>query len=208
MAEDASLKSCESSLSQPHKFFFSSLSFSLFPSVWVVIFNFKLLFVLLVFFSSLLSLFFFFFFLFFCFFVLFCSLNCCVEIIVPYVYPAQAPYATVAGAFESLEFTIARGVFPLLVLGVILLTGVTVGRVFCGWACPVGLLQDLLIYVPVKKDTNWVKHVHGCFFFCVFLSHIYCPVWCRWIRQGCQVGPCCLFCDHVRSRRLAPWSRR
>ena len=74
---------------------------------------------------------------------------------VPYVYPAQAPYTTVAGAWETLEFTIARGAFPLLVLGVIFLTGVTVGRVFCGWACPVGLLQDVLIYVPVKKEQNW-----------------------------------------------------
>jgi len=81
------------------------------------------------------------------------------QIIVPYVYPAQAPFATVAGAFESLEFTIARGVFPLLVLGVILLTGITVGRVFCGWACPMGLLQDVLIYVPVKKDVNWYNVV-------------------------------------------------
>ena len=73
----------------------------------------------------------------------------------PYVYPAQAPFATTVGAFESLEFTIARGAFPLLVLGVILLTGITVGRVFCGWACPMGQLQDVLIYVPVKKDQNW-----------------------------------------------------
>merc|ERR1712159_761874 len=77
------------------------------------------------------------------------------SIVVPYVYPAQAPYTTVAGAWETLEFTIARGAFPLLVLGVIFLTGVTVGRVFCGWACPVGLLQDVLIYVPVKKEQNW-----------------------------------------------------
>lgn len=83
--------------------------------------------------------------------------------IVPYVYPAQAPFATVSGAFESLEFTIARGSFPLLVLGVIFLTGITVGRVFCGWACPVGLVQDILMYIPVnregakKKDSIWFQ---------------------------------------------------
>merc|ERR1712232_190920 len=78
------------------------------------------------------------------------------RLIVPYLYPAQAPFATVSGAYESAEFTIARGLFPLLVLGVILLTGVTVGRVFCGWACPVGLLQDILAYFPVKKDDDWM----------------------------------------------------
>ena len=103
----------------------------------------------------------------FCFAFLFFSLppRLFPELIVPYVYPSQAPFATTADAFESLEFSIARGVFPLLVLGVILLTGITVGRVFCGWACPMGLLQDILIYVPVKKDANWYLFVFLLFFF-------------------------------------------
>lgn len=34
--------------------------------------------------------------------------------------------------------------------------GVTVGRLFCGWACPFGLVQDLLAMVPVKKEQNWM----------------------------------------------------
>ncbi len=61
---------------------------------------------------------------------------------VPVLYPSQAPYAAVAGAWEvrrlglirvlfdglrtqSLEFTIARGVFPLLVVGAL---GVVLSR--------------------------------------------------------------------------------
>jgi len=73
------------------------------------------------------------------------------EIIVPYLHPTEAPFSTVHGAFDSLEYTIARSVFPLLVLGVIYLTAITVGRVFCGWACPLGLVQDVLSYLPFKK---------------------------------------------------------
>jgi len=72
-------------------------------------------------------------------------------IIVPYLHCTEAPFSTVHGAYESLEYTIARGMFPLLVLGVIYLTAVTVGRVFCGWACPMGLVQDILSYLPFKK---------------------------------------------------------
>jgi len=86
-------------------------------------------------------------------------------IIVPYLHCTQAPFSTVHGAYESLEYTIARGTFPLLVLGVIYLTAITVGRVFCGWACPMGAIQDFLSYLPFKKQrlsttvTNQIKDV-------------------------------------------------
>jgi len=73
------------------------------------------------------------------------------RLIVPYLHVTQSPWSTAHGAYESLEYTIARGVFPLLVLGVIYFTAITVGRVFCGWACPMGFVQDLLSYLPIKK---------------------------------------------------------
>lgn len=74
------------------------------------------------------------------------------SVIVPYLHVTESPWSTAHGAYESLEYTIARGVFPLLVLGVILLTAITVGRLFCGWACPFGLFQDILSYLPFKKE--------------------------------------------------------
>jgi len=72
-------------------------------------------------------------------------------IIVPYLHITEAPFSVVHGAYESLEYTIARGVFPILVLGIIYLTAITVGRAFCGWACPFGMVQDFLSYLPFKK---------------------------------------------------------
>eukprot|EP00005_Dracoamoeba_jomungandri_P003046 CAMPEP_0174260538 /NCGR_PEP_ID=MMETSP0439-20130205/9889_1 /TAXON_ID=0 /ORGANISM="Stereomyxa ramosa, Strain Chinc5" /LENGTH=302 /DNA_ID=CAMNT_0015344797 /DNA_START=36 /DNA_END=942 /DNA_ORIENTATION=- len=86
-------------------------------------------------------------------------------IIVPYLHVTQAPFSVVSGAYESLEYTIARGVFPLLVLGIIYSTSITVGRVFCGWACPMGFVQDILSYLPFKKQrlsseaTNQLKDI-------------------------------------------------
>jgi len=74
------------------------------------------------------------------------------NLIVPYLHTTEAPYSTVHGAYESLEYTIAQGLFPILVLGIIYLTAVTVGRILCGWACPLGMVQDFLSYLPFKKQ--------------------------------------------------------
>jgi len=74
------------------------------------------------------------------------------HIVVPYLHSTQTPWSTVHGAYESLENTIARGFFPIFLLGIIYLTAVTVGKVLCGWACPFGLIQDLLSYLPIKKQ--------------------------------------------------------
>jgi len=73
-------------------------------------------------------------------------------LIVPYLHSTQSPFSTANGAYDVLEYSISRGIFPLLALGVIYLTAVTVGRVFCGWACPLGMVQDFLSYLPVKKE--------------------------------------------------------
>jgi len=73
-------------------------------------------------------------------------------LIVPYLHSTQAPFSTAYGAFDALEYTMSKGVFPLLVLGLIFITASTVGRVFCGWACPLGMVQDFLSYLPFKKE--------------------------------------------------------
>lgn len=40
---------------------------------------------------------------------------------------------------------------PLLVIGVLAVVGAAVGSLACGWACPFGLVQDLLSRVPFPK---------------------------------------------------------
>ena len=55
-------------------------------------------------------------------------------------------------------------VFPFLALGTFLLAGALLGRLLCGWVCPMGFLQDMLYKIPGKKFAlpgwaNWVKYV-------------------------------------------------
>jgi len=43
--------------------------------------------------------------------------------------------------------------FPFLAAGMVLLLGVLLGRLLCGWVCPFGFVQDLLHMVPTPKFT-------------------------------------------------------
>ncbi len=52
---------------------------------------------------------------------------------------------------------------PWLALGLVAAVGALVGRVFCGWICPMGLLQDALARVPSRKFRfpiiqRWLKY--------------------------------------------------
>jgi polyferredoxin len=40
----------------------------------------------------------------------------------------------------------------LTVLGVLLITSLLVGRIFCGYACPIGVLQELISFINFKSD--------------------------------------------------------
>lgn len=99
------------------------------------------------------------------------------SMLVPYLWPAQSPYGSVHGVYDALEYTLAQATFPILALGVIWLTAILVGRVFCGWACPLGTLQDFLVYLPIKKrrlsretSSTWKDVKWGAVAFSVGLS--------------------------------------
>ncbi len=55
----------------------------------------------------------------------------------------------------------ALGLIPLSVVGLMALAGLTIGRFFCGWACPFGFLQELIYKVPYVKFNipAWTRYI-------------------------------------------------
>lgn len=54
--------------------------------------------------------------------------------------------------YSTLEWGFRHTVSILMyVLGIICLTGATIGRMACGWICPFGFLQELIHKIPSKK---------------------------------------------------------
>jgi len=86
-------------------------------------------------------------------------------VLLPILGTLGVPTKTVGEAFGTLQLMLFELIFPWLALASILLTSVVVSRSLCGWACPFGFVQDLLVYV--KRDhtqgfaENPQEHNHG-----------------------------------------------
>lgn len=75
---------------------------------------------------------------------------------------AACPLGSLQNALSSVRYRA-----PLYILGILLLFGLFLGRVVCGFLCPFGLLQELLYKLPVPKIKknkvtrlfSWFKYV-------------------------------------------------
>lgn len=54
----------------------------------------------------------------------------------------------------------ALHIFPFFAVGLLVLVAVLIGSLFCGWACPFGLIQDLAAKIsrPRFNLPNWTSH--------------------------------------------------
>jgi ferredoxin-type protein NapH len=63
--------------------------------------------------------------------------------VLPFLHSARNAWTAGAGLIEYMFYTIAQGKIPYLIFAIIGLLGLFTGRIFCGWMCPTGFLQDL-----------------------------------------------------------------
>jgi len=81
-------------------------------------------------------------------------------ILVPVIGLLGTPTKTVGEAFGSLQYMLYLLVPPLLALASIFVVAVILNRAFCAWACPFGLVQDMLTLVK-KRHTRVSPRTHS-----------------------------------------------
>jgi ferredoxin-type protein NapH len=89
------------------------------------------------------------FFFFFLFFGLFLGFGPW-PILVPVIGLLGVPTKTVGEAFGSLQYMLYLLVPPWLALASIFIAAIILNRAFCAWACPFGLVQDILTLVKKR----------------------------------------------------------
>ncbi len=71
--------------------------------------------------------------------------------VLPILNSPRNPLSNGAGILEYIFFSMGEGAFPFLLLAILLLVLLFTNRVFCGWICPIGSIQDLCAAIPTKK---------------------------------------------------------
>ena len=74
-----------------------------------------------------------------------------VPITVPVLISLRSNFNSMGGSLTLTQSMLYDAIFPWIPLASILITGVIVGRLLCGWACPFGFIQDLLSRLGKKK---------------------------------------------------------
>ncbi len=99
-----------------------------------------------------------------------------------------AMYSCPIGALQHSLAARSAGVF-LYAFGSIGLVGALVGRMACGWACPFGLLQELLYKVPLPK-CRLPRWAGSCKYLALAVPAVLLPLLLRehWYSRLCPVG--------------------
>jgi len=89
-------------------------------------------------------------------------------IIVPVLNCYACPSAIPSCPIGTIQHFMVIGFVPLFALGILIIVGALVGRLFCGWVCPFGFIQELLNKIPTPKWKLPKGFTYLKYFFLVF----------------------------------------
>lgn len=82
------------------------------------------------------------------------------HLIYPFIHCYACPLSIAGCPIGLLQRFVTLGQVPWYPLGAVTIYGLTLGRAFCGWVCPFGLLQDIVGKITGKK-MNINKNIHN-----------------------------------------------
>ncbi|MEM3866375.1 MAG: 4Fe-4S binding protein [Candidatus Bathyarchaeia archaeon] len=68
----------------------------------------------------------------------------------PVLVSINSPTSVFYGVYDVIQVAASKGFFPLISMAIILILGALIGRALCGWACPIGFLQELILEIKGK----------------------------------------------------------
>ncbi|MFX0082340.1 MAG: 4Fe-4S binding protein [Candidatus Hodarchaeota archaeon] len=71
--------------------------------------------------------------------------------VLPIINAPENQLSSGAGILEFIFYFIILGSFPLFLIAVLVLILIFTNRVFCGWICPIGTIQDACTAIPTPK---------------------------------------------------------
>ena len=64
---------------------------------------------------------------------------------VPILISLRSTYSFVGGALDFIQVALSKPLLPIISFAVIFIVGAVFGRLLCGWLCPMGFIQDLIL---------------------------------------------------------------
>jgi polyferredoxin len=71
--------------------------------------------------------------------------------VLPILNSPRNPISSGAGILEYIFYFIVDGIFPIFLIAATIIILLLTNRVFCGWVCPVGAIQDACAAIPTPK---------------------------------------------------------
>ena len=100
---------------------------------------------------------------------------------VPGLNCPSCPGAVAACPLGSLQNALSAmpNKLPLYIVGILLLLGLALGRLICGFLCPFGLIQELLYKIPGKKikKGKWTRRLSWLKYAVLAVFVVAIPLW-------------------------------
>lgn len=107
----------------------------------------------------------------------------------PFLYCHSCPTAAFACPLGVMQHFAAIHSFPFFLVGGLMFVGLLVGRLACGWVCPVGLFQELLFKIKsVKITLPRAFNILPYMIFIVFIVVLPFITTEHWFSKLCPVG--------------------